>query len=248
MELEYFFVSFWGVCLFSGANLLLVSGRVSNPSFFWEGWAWLGIWVSTPGIWGLGRTWGFWMIRYWTSWVLPIVKGYGWGQHRWKCRISIDTLSKAMKAMEISWNLLSNMRKHLEVVDSPPGMVGLKIASYPCELWWRLDKTSWRRLSCPKNIGWSWCFAWIFWSSHPDIDDFHSLTYLVDIPIITKQASRELGQIIDMYLVYWGTMDWSRCEIAIQDLTNRPSFRISLDDYEGNLHLWQVGYAPKVCC
>ena len=22
---------------------------------------------------------------------------------------------------------------------------------------------------------------------------------------------------------------------------------ISLDDYEGNLHLWQVGYAPKVC-
>ena len=128
----------------------------------------LGFWGGEPGYF-----WESCLEGHDASWVSTDCQRV-WGQH-----LSIETLKD-----ESNGNLIKSRFQHEKTSTSGRicrGNVCLKMSSYPMGVLVRPDKTSWRRLSCPKNIGWSWCFGWIFWSSHHDVDDFHSLTYLIDI-------------------------------------------------------------------
>lgn len=128
------------------------------------------------GFWRGGEPGYFWescLEGHDASWVSTDCQRV-WGQH-----LSIENLKD-----ESNGNLIKSRFEHEKTSTSGRicrGNVCLKMSSYPMGVLVRPDKTSWRRLSCPKNIGWSWCFGWIFWSSHHDVDDFHSLTYLIDI-------------------------------------------------------------------
>lgn len=128
------------------------------------------------GFWRGGEPGYFWescLEGHDASWVSTDCQRV-WGQH-----LSIENLKD-----ESNGNLIKSRFQHEKTSTSGGicrGNVCLKMSSYPMGVLVRPDKTSWRRLSCPKNIGWSWCFGWIFWSSHHDVDDFHSLTYLIDI-------------------------------------------------------------------